>query len=190
MTPAISLLRITISALVFSFTFTLAAHAGSPAWAITDATLTKGPGHAYGKAGTVIAGSAVSVERCTRFWCQVITDDYLGWMSQDKISFGQEPRGPLTGAHFERKAGGPGTVCLFTGKGFSGEQLCAESGFVIRDLALIGKDNQFSSATIEGSVSLMVCRDAYFHSYCEHVTADRTDFGQLLTRKVSSIRVY
>jgi hypothetical protein len=111
-------------------------------------------------------------------------------MSLDNLSFGQEPDGLFRGPKFATERGGPGQVCFFDGEGFSGDSFCADSGRVIRDLDLIGRDNRISSVEVGVGVSALVCRDRGFRSYCEVVDVSKGRIDGLLSNGISSVRVY
>lgn len=164
--------------------------AGTSALVKSAGGLFHGPGINYTSTGAVEAESEITVERCLSYWCKVSTTTSAGWMERAKISFGQHARGAMSGPKFTRKSGGPGEVCLYTGKQFSGQSLCRGSGFVIQDLSRSSLDNRFSSVTVSGDVSVMVCRDFFFSSFCEHVTTDTAVLPPLLKGEVSSIRIY
>lgn len=170
-----------------------AAQTGSAAWT-TDgwvsmpAFLRTGPGTRYDEAGSIAAGERVRVDRCSNRWCQIHTSKVRGWLSLDNLSFGQQPDGLFAGPKFNTGRGA--TVCFYTGSNFTGASFCANSGRVIRDLKLIGFDNAIVSVEVGGG-SAMVCRDRGFRSYCQ--TIDASSEGNLvglLSRDVSSIRVW
>ena len=87
-------------------------------------------------------------------------------------------------------AGGPGSVCFYEGRNFTGASLCAGPGQVFNDLTLYGHDNRFSSVEITGDVSVAACRDRGFQSYCERIIESQPVMDQYLVRNLSSIRVY
>ncbi len=178
------------SALLMALAMAPAARAGTPAWTITELPVFSGPGTRYDLINTVPGGLHLSVVRCRPQWCEIASATAKGWVSRDRLSFGQYPRGPLSGPKLFIGRGGPGAVCLYSGTDYSGTELCQGPGYVVDDLALLGLDNQFSSVRIEGDVSVKVCRDFYFSNYCEIITHDTPDLGLFLKRAVSSIRVY
>jgi hypothetical protein len=159
-------------------------------WVSLSGTLYSGPGPRYDAAGSIDEGVRVRVDRCTHRWCQIHTADVRGWMSLDNLSFGQEPDGLFRGPKFATERGGPGQVCFFDGEGFSGDSFCADSGRVIRDLDLIGRDNRISSVEVGVGVSALVCRDRGFRSYCEIVDVSKGRIDGLLSNGISSVRVY
>ncbi len=158
-------------------------------WTNFDGQLYSGPGTRYDVTGTVAAGIRVRVDRCSKLWCQIHTGHLRGWLPLYNLSFGQHPDGWFAGPRFPTKAGG-GTVCFYTGGGFTGASFCASSGHVYQDLALIGEDNAFASARIEGSASALVCRDRGFRSYCKIIDLDTRHLEGLLDHAISSIRIY
>jgi len=165
-------------------------HKGRTALVISATLMSGGPGTQYPLAGRAAKAEEVAVERCFRRWCQVEASGGEGWISLDNLSFGQYARGPFSGPKFNVGRGGPGQVCLYSGTGYSGTELCGGSGLVIRDLALAGMDNVFSSVKVVGNVSVLVCRDFYFSSYCETLTGNTPVLDRFLRRAVSSIRIY
>ena len=158
-------------------------------WVSLSGDLRSGPGAQYNVTGTVEEGVRVRVDRCSKRWCQIHTASARGWLSLDNLSFGQAPDGPFAGPEFNTKRG-DGTVCFYTGEGFSGVKFCATSGRVIPDLALAGYDNEISSVEIKGAASAIVCRDRGFRSYCEVVDESKGQLDGLLSNGISSIRVY
>lgn len=182
--------KLLILSCVLVLNFTTQSFAGTSALVKSAGGLFNGPGINYASTGAATTGSNVTVERCLSYWCKVSTKTSSGWIDRSKLSFGQHARGALSGPKFDRKSGGPGEVCLYTGRQFSGQSLCRGSGFVIQDLARSGLDNRFSSVTVSGDVSVMICRDFFFSSFCEHITADTAELPPLLKGEVSSIRIY
>ena len=159
-------------------------------WVSLSGTLYAGPGPRYDETGSITAGVRVRVDRCSQRWCQIHTSSARGWMSLDNLSFGQEPDGLFRGPEFGIARGGPGQVCFFDDEGFSGDSFCAKSGKVIRDLALIGRDNSISSVEVGPGVSVLVCRDRGFRSYCETVAVSKGRIDGLLSNGISSVRIY
>lgn len=186
----------TISAILLSlFALAISAPAsaletGTPAWTISGATLFEGPGSAYDVTGDVGAEERVYVMRCQKLWCQVRTDSARGWMSLADLAFGHEPKGPFTGPRLNYKTGNSGTVCLYTGRNYTGMSICGEAGFVVRDFLLYDADNQFGSVAINGDVSVMLCRDRFFQSYCQRINESTATLPAILINSVSSMRVY
>ena len=166
------------------------AQMGSPAWSIRPLVLMQGPGAAYDVVGEIPAETRIYVQRCSKLWCNVRAGHSSGWTDLASISFGQEPRGPFTGPRLNYKAGGPGTVCLYEGRNFTGASICGKSGFVVHDFLLLRADNRFSSVAIEGNVSVVLCRDREFKSYCERINASEASLHGFLDNNVSSMRVY
>jgi hypothetical protein len=60
----------------------------------------------------------------------------------------------------------------------------------MRDLLLYGNDDTFSSVTIEGDTSVLLCRDRYFTNYCERVNESQERLHGFLDNNVSSVRIY
>jgi hypothetical protein len=162
---------------------------GTPAWTINGVTLYEGPGIEYDVVGDLDGDLAVRVERCEPIWCRVRSNGERGWMYRRALSFGQSALAPLEGPK-HNFGEGAGTVCLYTGPSFTGTALCQTSGFVMRDLLLYGNDNSYSSVTIEGSASVLLCRDRFFTSYCERVNESQANLHGFLDNNVSSVRIY
>ncbi|MGN6489544.1 MAG: SH3 domain-containing protein [Devosia sp.] len=162
---------------------------GSPAWTLKAQLLFEGPGTAYDITGEVQADARVYVDRCSKDWCQIHVGHQRGWVSLYALTFGQRPQ-PFTGPRLKIKVGDPGTVCLYEGRNFTGEALCGERGFVVRDLLLLHKDNRYSSVSIEGNASVLLCRDRDFKSYCVRVTQSQARLHGFLDNNVTSLRVY
>lgn len=172
---------------------TLAAQAletGTPAWTTRPVTLLEGPGSAYDAVGDVEGEARIYVERCSKLWCQIRAGSVRGWADMAALSFGQEPKPPLSGPRLDYKSGGPGTVCLYEGHDFTGASVCHGTGFVAPDLLLYHADNAYSSVSIEGNVSVTLCRDRGFKSYCERINDSRSTLPGFLDNAVSSIRIY
>ena len=60
----------------------------------------------------------------------------------------------------------------------------------MRDLQLYGNNDVYSSVTIEGSASVLLCRDRYFTNYCERVNASQPELQGFLDNNISSVRIY
>jgi hypothetical protein len=163
---------------------------GTPAWTISGAALFEGPGSAYDVTGDVGAEERVHVMRCQKLWCQVRAESGRGWMSLGDLAFGHEPKGPFTGPRLNLKAGNSGTVCLYTGRNYTGMSICGDAGFVVRDFLLYDADNQFGSVAIDGDVSVVLCRDRFFQSYCQRINESAATLPAILINSVSSMRVY
>ncbi|MHB1111108.1 MAG: SH3 domain-containing protein [Devosia sp.] len=160
---------------------------GTAAWLVEGQSLFEGPGQAYDVVGELGGETRIRVDRCTYRWCRIHAEGQRGWVSRDNISFGQQPRGPLTGPHFDHPRGG--AVCFFEGPNFSGASVCAKAGTVVHDLLLFDLDNRYSSVEVSGS-SVMVCRDRDFSSYCELIVESQPRMHGFLDDNVSSYRVY
>jgi uncharacterized protein YraI len=165
----------------------VAVETGTPAWLINAETLREGPGAAYQLTGELGDETRIRVDRCTYRWCRIHAEGQRGWVSRDNISFGQHPRGPLTGPRLNYPAGG--VVCFYEGRDFTGDSHCARPGTVVHDLLLFGLDNRYSSVTTGGG-SVTVCRDRDFSSYCERIVEDQASMHGFLADNVSSYRVY
>ena len=163
---------------------------GTPAWTKNGVTLYEGPGTEYDVVGDLDGDIAIYVERCMPIWCRVRADGERGWMYRRAVSFGQTSRGPFQGPKFNWGSGGPGTVCLYTGANFSGEAVCSSTSFVMRDLLLYGKDDTFSSVTVEGNASVLLCRDRFFTNYCERIDESQERLHGFLDNNVSSVHIY
>lgn len=166
-----------------------AAGAGTPAWSLINSSLSSGPGSAYPiTTGSVFDGQPVRVTRCTRRWCEIANGE--GWLSIDHLSFGQTATGPFSGPKFDSGRGGDGDVCFFNGENFSGASICLPSGAVARDLALWGWDNKISSVSVGEGVSVNLCRDRNFSSYCVLIDQDAAQLDRLLANAASSYQIW
>jgi uncharacterized protein YraI len=163
---------------------------GTAAWTNKELPLYEGPGTRYDVVGDVSGEIRIRVERCTKTWCFIRGDKGDGWAAIDHLSFGQAPGTFHDGPNLHYPHGGPGIVCFYSGEGYTGTSVCAETGFVVPDLLLYELDNRFASVTIEGDVSVIVCRDRDFKSYCERVIQSDPALNEFLYRNVSSYRVY
>jgi hypothetical protein len=179
-----------LAILLLSVTGAVALQTGTPAWTIRDVVLFEGPGVAYQTLGSISGEARVYVDRCHKRWCQVHAGGDRGWVGLDDLAFGHEPKGPFTGPRLEYKGGGPGTVCLYEGPNLSGAALCAGPGYVVHDLLLFGADNRYSSVSIEGNVSVILCSERDFHDYCERINYSRARLNGFLDNNVTSVRVY
>ena len=163
---------------------------GSHAWSARVLVLRDGPGAAYAVTGQIPAEVAIKVLRCQRMWCVVDGEGGRGWTSKDHVAFGKTPRDGLFEISPDYASGGPGQVCFFTGRNYTGTSVCAGPGQVFQDLALSGIDNAFSSVELRGNISVAACRDRFFQSYCERIIASQPVLNQYLVRNLSSVRVY
>lgn len=180
-------------ALAFLVLGTVAASAvqvGTPAWSVRPLVLMEGPGHEYDVVGEIDGKVRIYVDRCSKQWCRVHAGRSAGWASLYDIAFGNVIRHPFTLAPIPYNSGGPGVVCLYEGRHFSGPSICARSGQRIRDLLLLDVDNRYSSVTVEGNVSVMLCRDRDYHSYCERINDSQEILHGFLDNNVSSVHVY
>lgn len=167
----------------------LAAETGTPAWLINGTTLLEGPGRAYDAVGELGDETRIRVDRCSVNWCQIHAEGIKGWVSLYNVSFGQEPRGPLTGPRLNYPSGN-GTVCFYTGQNYSGTAVCNKSGFVMPDLLTVDLDNTFSSVSIEGSASVTACRDRKFQSFCERIIESQPVLNGFLDNGLTSYRIW
>ncbi len=160
---------------------------GTPAWLINASQLKDGPGSAYKVTGELGDETRIRVDRCSGLWCKIHAEGVRGWVSLSNVTFGQEPRGPLTGPRLNYPTGG--TVCFYTGKNYTGTGYCNGSGFVVHDLMLSGLDNTFSSVQVNGG-SVTACRDRKFQSYCERIIESQPVLDGFLDDGVSSYRIW
>lgn len=167
-----------------------ASEVGSHAWSTRPMVLYSGPGGAYQVTGEIPADVAIRVLRCQRLWCVVDGEGGRGWTSKDAIVFGRTSEDWLGRIAPNYPAGGPGSVCFFTGTNYTGVSLCAGPGRVFNDFALLNMDNHFRSVQITGNVSVAACRDRFFQSYCERIIASQPVMDQYLAGALSSARVY
>lgn len=167
-----------------------ASETGSHAWSTRPMVLRSGPGAAYGVTGEIAADVAIHVLRCQRLWCVVDGDGGRGWTGMSAIAFGRTSADWPGGINPDYPAGGPGSVCFFTGANYTGTSLCAGPGRVFNDLALLNMDNDFRSVQLTGNVSVAACRDRFFQSYCERIIASQQVLDQYLVNSLSSARVY
>ncbi|HHY50395.1 MAG TPA: hypothetical protein GYA10_11675 [Alphaproteobacteria bacterium] len=164
-----------------------AAETGTRAWLIHGQALYAGPGAAYDVVGELGEAARIRVDRCTDRWCRIHAGSQRGWVSRDNVSFGQHPRGPLTGPRLDYPSGA--MICLYEGPGYSGESLCMKPGTVVHDLLLFRQDNRYSSVQVNGG-SVTLCRDRDFASYCMRVIEDQPRLHGFLDDNVSSVRVW
>jgi hypothetical protein len=157
-------------------------------WTNFSGTLYHGPGTKYDVTGHVDAGIRIRVDRCSQLWCLIHTRSDIGWMALANISFGQGPWRPFV--NFPklpvRHGGG---VCFYSGADYSGMETCYGAGHVVKDLYLAGIDNSFRSVRIGGG-SVLACRDRNFRSYCKILNESQPRLEGLLSRSITSIRVY
>jgi hypothetical protein len=163
---------------------------GSPAWTEDDLVVYEGPGTTYDAIGDVAADVRVRVDRCTYQWCQMHTGGINGWVWRDDLDFGEHHHNLLGLPLPKFASGGPGTVCLFEGRDYTGDALCLKPGDASRDLLLKHLDNRYSSVTVEGNTSVTLCRDRDFSSYCERIIASQPRLNGFLDNNVSSYRVH
>lgn len=161
---------------------------GTAAWLIKGQSLFQGPGAAYDIVGELDGETRIRVDRCTYRWCRIHAQGQRGWVARDNLSFGQHPRGPLSGPHLDYPSGG--IVCFYEGRNFSGASVCAPAGTVVHDLLLFGLDNRYSSIEIAGAGSVTVCRDRDFSSYCERIVESAPVLHGFLDDNISSYRVH
>ena len=159
-------------------------------WASFDGILRTGPGLNSDQSGSVAAAVRVRVDRCSGLWCRIHTGTARGWLPLRNLSFGQAPDGLFSGPKFRTQRGGPGEVCFYSGRNYSGAVFCGRSGRVFRDLALLGRDNAVASIEVGPGVSAIVCRDRGFRSWCQVIDASQPRLDGLLANAISSARVY
>lgn len=168
---------------------TLANGTGTPAWVLNSMSLYSGPGANYPSTTLeVTKGQSVTISRCSERWCQLANSN--SWLSIDNLSFGQSAKGPFSGPKFEAENGGDGNVCFYDGTNFSGASFCLPSGATARDLALLGWDNKISSISVGQGVSVRLCRDRNFTSYCSTIIKDTPNLDRFLGNSVSSYLVF
>jgi hypothetical protein len=163
---------------------------GSRAWANHDATLYAGPGRGYDPVGDIAGDSRIRVDRCQKLWCEVHAGRAHGWMSITNVSFGNAPHPFWVIPGVKVAFGGPGSVCFYDGANYTGRAECVGPGHSVRDLLLTHRDNAISSIRIEGRVTTTVCRDRFFHSYCNVISTSQRHLGGLLNNSISSWQVY
>ena len=163
---------------------------GTAAWTNKDLSLREGPGNRYDVIGGVTGEIRIRVERCTRRWCYIRGDEGSGWVTIDHLSFGQAPGYFLDGPKLHYPSGGAGQVCFYSGKHYTGTAYCGRAGNVVADLVVYELDNHFASVSISGGVSVTVCRDRNFSSYCERVIESQPVLDRFLVNNVSSYRVH
>ncbi|MET3924696.1 peptidase inhibitor family I36 protein [Devosia sp. 2618] len=163
----------------------MAAEAGTHAWSTKTLVLRAGPGREYQPTGNHIqADVAIKVLRCQTIWCNVEGPGGRGWTAKHAIDFGL---GPNTAVY---RTPGPRQVCFYQGANYTGKEYCFGAGVVVKDLALLGLDNAFSSVKLSGGANVAVCRDRFFQSYCERVITPQPVLDQYLRGALSSIQVY
>jgi hypothetical protein len=160
---------------------------GSHGWSRNVLDLRSGPGEEYEFTGQIPGEVAIKVLRCQRLWCNVDGPGGRGWTRIGGVDFGRDPYGPFNRERFDLTGG---SMCFYTGTNYTGSYFCAESGQVIRDLALAGWDNQISSIQVVEGTSAALCRDRFFQSYCERIVESQPVLDPYLRRNLSSIRVY
>lgn len=179
--------------LAFGLIFGGAAYAidtGSAGWTIHPVIVYEGPGAEYDVVGDLAGDVKIRIDRCQRLWCKVRGEGMRGWVLLGMLSFGQTSKDWNEGPRLNYGRGGPGRVCFYEGANYTGAVLCRGSGFVMRDLSLYHTDDVYSSISIEGNVSVTVCRDRFFQSYCELVSTSTPRLHGFLDNNVSSVRVY
>jgi uncharacterized protein YraI len=160
---------------------------GTAAYANVTIQLFDGPGTEYAPAGIVDGGEKIRVARCTQLWCEINARHEHGWVLIRHLSFGRGPEPFPYFPHSPLQLGG-GPICFYSGANYKGEEYCFKKG-TVKDLALVDADNKFASARVFSGTAL-VCRDRWFHSYCEYINEDKPHLTGYLSRNVSSIRVY
>lgn len=187
--PVFVILISVLALLGMPFSSAYADEVGSPAVVLKTTTLLAGPGARYPEVASAVSQSQdVTVVRCSERWCLIGGTN--GWMSIDDLSFGNFERRPFHGTVSDIGRGGPGTICFYDGTNYSGASVCLDSGHVARDLLLLGWDNRISSVSIEGAVSVNLCRDREFTSYCELIAESQPNVNRLLNNAASSWQVW
>jgi hypothetical protein len=158
---------------------------GTPAWSRSSATLYEGPASNYRAVGAMQADRPVTVYRCSVTWCVVGNNRPEGWTQIRYLNFGVPPARLV-----KHPDNGPGQVCLFEGRNYTGASLCIGPHSGYSDLLLQQLDNRYTSIRVEGNVSAAVCRDRDFQSYCERVTVSQPVMNRHLVKGVSAIWVY
>jgi hypothetical protein len=159
---------------------------GSAAWLIKGQSLMEGPGRDYDVVGELGDKTRIRVDRCAPLWCRIHAEGQAGWVWRHNISFGNLPYS--TPSHPRLGWGRGETICLYEGREFTGERVCASPGTVVRDLMLFDRDNFYSSVQVNGG-SVVLCRDRDFSSYCELIVEDQASLHGFLDNNVSSLRV-
>jgi len=166
----------------------LASGSGTSAFVLKSVVLHSGPGTNYpSTAIDVTQGQSVIISRCSLRWCELA--DSSGWLSTDNLSFGQTAKGPFEGPKFTTEQRGDGEVCFYDGANFSGASFCLAAGATARDLVLLGWDNRISSISVGEGVSVRLCRDRNFTSYCATINQDTPKLERFLGNAVSSYLV-
>lgn len=168
---------------------TAAPRIGTPAWSTQTLVLREGPGTAYKVTGEIAGDLAIAVLRCQVYWCVVEGKGGRGWTRIERISFGRDSD-VSWGPNLDQPGSGPGLVCFYDGERYTGAATCFAGNAVVPDLLLRGLDNRFSSVEVKGNVSVAVCRDRKFQSYCERVFTSQPVLDGFLNNNVSSIRLH
>jgi len=183
-----AVLAIALFALTPQSAFAGKAHLyGSNAWTKGSGGLLSGPGAGYALVGSLEAETRVLVDRCTMGWCQLRSGGQAGWFPLHRLDFGQFT--VWNGPRLNYPSGGPGYVCFFSGNNFSGSSFCSGPRTYVRDLALLGRDNQVRSVQVVGNASAIVCADFNLTSYCVRVVQSE-QLPDGLRGSVTSYRVY
>lgn len=167
-----------------------AAEAGSHGWSREILILHSGPGARYGVTGQIPAEVAIKILRCQQLWCNVEGPGGRGWTSRNLLDFGKNPHWPVLDADNDWPDLVAGSMCFYEGANYSGRSFCASSGEVFLDLATWGWDNRIRSIRVATPTSAAVCRDRGFQSYCERIVSSQARLAPLLSRNLSSIRIY
>ena len=160
-----------------------ATESGSHAWSTSTLVLRQGPGTVYHVTGEIAPDLAIKVVRCQQYWCVVDGTGGRGWTRIEHIDFG---RGPT----IKVQKPGQAEVCFYEHENYKGAAFCATGSRVVNDLLLLGLDNRFSSVSVSGNVSVAICRDRKFQSYCERVFFSQPVLDQYLNNNVSSFRLH
>lgn len=163
---------------------------GSHGWSRQVLVLRSGPGDNYRTTGAIADNTAIKVLRCQALWCVVDGQGGRGWTRKVGISFGREPVWPILDADRTIRDLAGGSMCFYEGTHFTGRSFCAETGQVFPDLATLGWDNRIRSVRVTEPTSAALCRDRFFQSYCERLVESQPILDRLLSRQLSSIRMY
>ncbi|SMQ70553.1 SH3 domain-containing protein [Devosia lucknowensis] len=164
--------------------------AGSHGWSRETLVLRSGPGAQYAVTGEIPGEVAIKILRCQKHWCMVDGPGGRGWTGNGALDFGKDPHWPLFDGDNTWPDLAGGSMCFYEGANYSGRSFCAGTGEVFTDLATWGWDNRIRSIEVIVPTSAAICRDRGFQSYCERIVSSEPVLDPLLSRNLSSIRVY
>jgi Uncharacterized protein with a bacterial SH3 domain homologue len=167
-----------------------ASEAGSHGWSREALVLRSGPGNHYDVSGQIPGEVAIKILRCQKIWCNVDGPGGRGWTYIGSLDFGKDPHWPLLDADNQWPDVSGGSMCFYEGTNFTGRSFCAGTGEVFLDLATWGWDNRIRSIEVVTPTSAAICRDRNLQSYCERIVTSQPSLDPLLSRNLSSIRVY